>query len=467
MHKIFLSVFGCGEPMKTLALILALIPTILFAQLQKPGESSGSTFDPRVTNLKIYNVLDYGAVSGGVETITANNAAFTAAISAARSVGGTVFIPTGTYWHSSTIVLDTTMRLIGSGDMSRLVYTGRDDAVRIRATADAVLYYVEVGSLTIYGNIDADNGINIRALHNGSIHDVNVFGVGGNGIKMSFGANTEFHNIRIGGSGPQTTNYGFVLDTMNSAANYPSVISVNNLEVRATELVGILVNYAHGCRFTSCTAQSNKAIGIKIASDAKRITLDNCWMETNPTWSLLADGTENYVRNCTGERTSVVGSVHFEGWIFDPDTVFVSVASSYSSFKNMTITNLSNLSATTIKENVGGSGAITLTGQITSGRYGGGFYASAATNTGQYIGNWGGTAFWAIGPVGDSNIRIGNVTNVAGAWGSQTAKVFVPALNASALTFYANKAAARAAGKVSGDVYMTVAGTDTILAIIP
>lgn len=61
---------------------------------------------------EVYNVKDYGAVGNGVADDTV---AIQAAVTAAQLVGGTVFLPTGTYLISARLLITKNVALVGSG----------------------------------------------------------------------------------------------------------------------------------------------------------------------------------------------------------------------------------------------------------------------------------------------------------------------------------------------------------------
>lgn len=147
-----------------------------------------------------YNVLDYGASPSN--TASQNNAAFAAAVTAAKVNGGTVYIPEGTYTYDSSIIIDDpSVQLLGDGlDATILNFTGNSHAIVIGD--DGGNAYGKFSQFKIVGTNAAKSGIRVTGVTNCLLDNIYIRGFigaftgGGGTIPGSGGACGVWVNTR-------------------------------------------------------------------------------------------------------------------------------------------------------------------------------------------------------------------------------------------------------------------------------
>lgn len=116
------------------------------------------------------NVAAYGAVGNGV---TDDAAAIQAAITAATS-GGIIYLPTGDYLISTSLLVPANVRLVGAGESTIVRYTGTSYAVIGGGTSVTLSYGIGVESLRILLTVSGGNGITLRGTASACIRDVAI-----------------------------------------------------------------------------------------------------------------------------------------------------------------------------------------------------------------------------------------------------------------------------------------------------
>lgn len=147
-----------------------------------------------------YNVLDYGASPSN--TAAQNNAAFAAAITAAKVTGGTIYIPAGTYTFDSSILIDDdSVQVLGDGLSATILnYTGNSHAMVIGD--DSGGEYGKFSQFKIVGTNQGLSGIRVTGVVNCLLDNLWITGfikafVGGGGtIPGSGGACGVWVNTR-------------------------------------------------------------------------------------------------------------------------------------------------------------------------------------------------------------------------------------------------------------------------------
>lgn len=147
-----------------------------------------------------YNVLDYGASPSN--TAAQNNAAFAAAITAAKVNGGTIYIPEGTYTFDSSIIIDdSSVQVLGDGfGATILSYTGNSHAMVIGDDGGGA--YGKFSQFKIVGTNQGLSGIRVTGVTNCLLDNlwitgfVKAFTGGGGTIPGSGGACGVWVNTR-------------------------------------------------------------------------------------------------------------------------------------------------------------------------------------------------------------------------------------------------------------------------------
>ena len=178
----------------------------------------------------------YGAVSGGAAA--ANTAAIQAAIDAAELVGGTVFIPPGTFSINSTLTATITTEFLpvnfkGTGRGSRINWDGANNipCIKIVGTGGSAFYSLNfIEDIFINNNIAStgnvgiqlgDNAVGVNAgVINATINRCDIFGFD-TGISLLFlSARTTISNCKIRGY----TTYGiFQYSASNTRIVYNTI----------------------------------------------------------------------------------------------------------------------------------------------------------------------------------------------------------------------------------------------------
>lgn len=191
---------------------------LVYSSLPHGGRAT-DTLGDYLNNNAVFNVKDYGAVGDGT---TDDTIALQAAITAAGNTvtlgtfGATVYLPTGTYRITSTLLAARGVVIRGEGNR----------ATRILSAVSGTDYAIKIGSLTSlsYGCAITDLSINVTVTTAGGI-----WGIGTSGLVLS---NLYIEGVVGGG----TT--GVFLDGGNVANIFTQIVSVTCNHVKYGCILG-------------------------------------------------------------------------------------------------------------------------------------------------------------------------------------------------------------------------------------
>lgn len=111
------------------------------------GENAAAT---GLTSMTAYSVKDYGAAGNGT---TDDHAAIQSAINAAAVAGGTVFFPPGHYALGTSVILKTSVHLLGSGvNATILQLKAGVNAPVLISSPGTTIYAFSIRNMTVDGN---------------------------------------------------------------------------------------------------------------------------------------------------------------------------------------------------------------------------------------------------------------------------------------------------------------------------
>jgi len=211
------------------------------------------------------NVLDYGAVTGG-GSATANNAAFTSAITSLMAQGGgSLYIPTGTYDISATITILYTaitqgVVIYGQGKTSVLNWVGGNNDSMLQLKGNAGGATIAAYSLTVISNLAFENGNASTGLIGIEIGDTSgaAAGVGNSNISSCY-----IHNCNTG-----IRNW-----------NESNEMTVEDCHIFEYTGYGIRIN-SRGIRILNNHIQAGAASSIGVFSDSSSIVISGNVIES-------------------------------------------------------------------------------------------------------------------------------------------------------------------------------------------
>ncbi len=265
--------------------------------------------DPNVASYKVrkdrleprFNVLDYGAV-GTASTLASTVAtAFAAADAAAALVGGTVYVPKGTYGNGTawTYVMSSGVTLEGDGDLSilvnvRLTCTGTLGS-EIPFTAPAV---VGAATISIPATGLTGSWLRIASVINCGSTDAGIEQLGDTPADMSFLA--EFVRVKTGNAGTadlyRHTNFSYSNTAGGDSGSF-------------TTSVASVVTFHQGARirrlkFLGKGSAENDIIRARWCRD---LVIEDCAVDSN---DLTAQNIRlEYSLNCHVRRGTITGKL--------------------------------------------------------------------------------------------------------------------------------------------------------------
>jgi type IV secretory pathway VirB2 component (pilin) len=259
----------------------------------------------------VFNVISYGAQGNGVANDTA---ACQAAINAALVNGGTVFFPAGTYNVTglSATLSGKRLRIVGSGQASKIVNTGNDGG----SVATCCFYvlgasllggeWIEIADCNLIGNTTGGAGIMLDHCAQGALTHVCASGFksAANGfdcgilLKSSIAIQIQVPVLRA-------NNYGLkLIDDAVFGCNANQVVGG---WVESNALYGVfMTNACQGNGFYGLIIQDN-ATGFRDDGGIGH-TCVNCWVEAPDT--LTRTGLSLAGTGFTGEGLVLVRGLH-------------------------------------------------------------------------------------------------------------------------------------------------------------
>ena len=206
------------------------------------------------------NVIDYGATGNG---ITDDAAAIQAAINAAQTAKGSVYLPTGAYKINSKLTISSPIGFIGEANLIQNVGDRRGTylikgadviAIEITSSAGSTLRdFAVVGSGT-----DTTQGIKLTQCGRSKLERVSVVECGSHGIEYNDGNLSSFKDIYVLGNKGD----GFLV---NGAAT-PNTNAAVFINIDCRSNTGIGFNNSNGWENfgVGITAQSNTGAGVRL-----------------------------------------------------------------------------------------------------------------------------------------------------------------------------------------------------------
>ncbi|BDU82492.1 hypothetical protein SNUCP2_21620 [Clostridium perfringens A] len=144
----------------------------------------------KVENIKVVNVLDFGAKGNGVEDDTD---AIQSAINAIKTEEfGVIKVPLGQYVISKSIILKDNIYLLGDGFGSRIVLKENIllEAMLVNKEKDSHTYNINISNLALYGSKNygaISKGISLCGVYTSSIENVKITDLADTGIELNMG----------------------------------------------------------------------------------------------------------------------------------------------------------------------------------------------------------------------------------------------------------------------------------------
>ena len=250
------------------------------------------------------SVKDFGAIGNGIADDTA---AIQAAISAV-SLGGTVFVPTGTYVVSSTLNVSN-INFVGNGYSTVIKPTSAvTTVISLNGTAYAAIAGVTWRSTVSDIFIDGSSTTNATGILIGTTPTsgnylisnvaVNLFAGGsGKGIQLAEAIWTRVENCAITRCDIGTYVFAPVAPTNPTTASFENCHWVSN------NVQGVLLKSGYQVTFRNCIFEGNKGEGFKgypaAGIPSLLLSLEDCWFEDNQQgqsgrtslYSCIMDGT--------------------------------------------------------------------------------------------------------------------------------------------------------------------------------
>ncbi|WP_327132018.1 right-handed parallel beta-helix repeat-containing protein [Streptomyces sp. NBC_01343] len=285
------------------------------------------------------NVQDYGASPAA--SAATNDTAFTNAIAAVPSTGGTLYVPAGSYNLNDDINLKSNMSVVGDGKNATILKQG-NTAANGFTLSESGPRYVDIRNLKIQGPGSGSGvGIFIDTTTSTACVSVNLIGVyvlsfGSHGVQSDTLITSVWHDVTVqscGGNGFDTfSGTSLTLESCYANANTGIGYNLNQLSysgliacacdsqggkgylltsTKAVTLVGCGVEATTGnCfetsggvgnTFQTCYASGNNGVGFNVTGSSSETLLINC-REINPTGSATAS-----VAVVAGSTATVLG----------------------------------------------------------------------------------------------------------------------------------------------------------------
>jgi len=235
----------------------------------------------------MFNVLDYGAVGDGV----ADDApAIQAAIDAAQTATGSVYLPTGAYKIGTKLTISAPIGFIGEANLIQNTADRRGtylikgaDVIAIEVTSSAgstLRDFAVVGS-----GSDTTQGIKLTQCGRSKLERISVVACGSHGIEYNNGNLTSFHDIYVlgndgdgllvnGAAVPDTNAAVFInIDARgNGGVGFNNANGWNNYGIGITAQenlgAGVRLDNSRGCDFTVYAELNASGLDIELTNNA-------------------------------------------------------------------------------------------------------------------------------------------------------------------------------------------------------
>ena len=282
----------------------------------KTINSQLDNIDTVLSNYKVANVKDFGAIGDGVaddthsiksaikslENISCASKGLENGVPAKRAMygGGKLLFPSGIYKVSSQLDLNPLIEITGAGNVVIEVDKNATEFESVFNLGDMTSKYnlfdvngVNFSNLIILCNRKAKTGIKLLRTISNYIKNVKIYGANEDGLILETCQWTELSAVEVHGSG----RHGFVItDTDNSGNSLPSAnISMvrcqANKNGQIVEGHGIYIKSSN-VSMTNCTSGHN---GVSIADDTHFTDRKNCGIYMTGTHSKFCSFTGGHL----------------------------------------------------------------------------------------------------------------------------------------------------------------------------
>jgi hypothetical protein len=336
--------------------------------------ATGSTTARLLANrfADVVNVKDFGAVGDGVADDTA---AFQAAVNASLHV----FVPSGSYKITNTVLCQTAVNIIGSGRGSTTIFTNSDSGsnnifvwegsgpitgagifnltingvnktggIAIKATR---VWRFNIRNVSLGGGY---NGIYIESQNVASLQNVWINGLIGQYAIKNYGSVAykadvlDLDDVQIGFASTNTTSTGIIIDSgvdtidirhvavvrgyrglsitnTDNFASSPALLNAYDFQTDFTYAEGVYIDGGNSTgrtrahQFTDCYIQGSQTeCGIKITESAEYVTIKSGQITSNYKQGILANGRYVKIIGCQISTNSRAGSNLYAAVEFGP-----------------------------------------------------------------------------------------------------------------------------------------------------
>ena len=211
-----------------------------------------NNFNPVTGSVKgFYNVLDYGAVA---DDSTDNAVVIQALIEIVKVLGGTIYIPAGTY-KTSKLTLYSNVGLLGDGQSSILKSINAEPLLEELHTSYTGSYN-SIKSITLVGNSIGTIGYNTQLVNNFNLSEVIITGFTTYGVKLHGSLIGSFNNCKFSAS---PINVFADLDATHSSA--PNLVVFNDCELYYASKYSISWTDGSMLILNDCDFEGNGTLG--------------------------------------------------------------------------------------------------------------------------------------------------------------------------------------------------------------
>ena len=256
------------------------------------GVNSSGTVAWLNAPLAVFNaVTGYGLATGG--SASANTTALNAAITAAQAVGGTVYIPYGTYTTNGMTCSGAPVSIMGDGPGATIITVSSTTATGI-AISGTTVANVQVSNLRLNGP-NSGSGVGISAIANAGANPVTqlvlsnliVYEFGSHGVSLSNTVESVLTNVQS----VNNKGRGFYLNEGTSTSLISCYANTNASE-RGFYLVSLVYSGLFAC------ASDGNAIGYEL-NGCDNVNVMNSGAENTAAGSSGLDGSSFKSTACT------------------------------------------------------------------------------------------------------------------------------------------------------------------------
>lgn len=231
--------------------------------------------------LPFISVKSYGAKGDGVTDDT--NAIKSALNELVPAVGGTIYLPTGTYIISETILIGGNVTIYGDGVFNSLIKLADNSNCDIISNDEnTIMYYIKIHDIGLDGNAQNNTSGSGILLHNASdsqIYNVRIANFKDDGIHFTannYSLAPMIYNCFIRGENDYTTGSGIFCD------GAVTDVFINNVDIGWCGTAGINLSASNGSSIINAMCWQC-GVGLKFYS-CQRLRIVNCLADYSKTW---------------------------------------------------------------------------------------------------------------------------------------------------------------------------------------